>query len=317
MILTKLLILLFFLTSCLRTAPTPIRIAINTWPGYEYLYLAQEKGFFKEAGLDVHLKEFTTVGDAKRAYERGQADILPGTLSELLLLGTTQGRDIVTFFVIDYSNGGDVIVARKDISSIKQLKGKKIGVEIASPGPYLLFRALEKNSMAFKDVAPIHVSLAQMTTVLQEGKIEAMVSYPPFITELLKKTDFKIIFSSREIPGEIVDVLMAEREFLKSRRKEIIALLQAYKKAQEYAKANSAESYRIMAQRENILPEDLKKSMEQDIKMVSYEGQAPFLMEHGILSKILPGIEKIMRETGQLTNAISIEKMVYSDFFDR
>lgn len=267
--------------------------------------------------MNVQLKEFSTLGDAKRAFERGQADILPGTLSELLLLAARPKQDTVAFFITDYSNGGDVIVAHKSISNVNKLKGKKIGVDIGSPGPYLLHRALGMNKLSFKDVAPIHQSLVHMDEELAYRKIEAMASYPPFSTAILKNPDYKIIFSSREIPGEIVDVLMAHRELLKNRRNEIVSLLMAYKKAQEYAKDHPDESYAIMARRENISVEDFKKSVEQDIMMVSYEQQSSYLQNGGTLLKILKGIERVMRETGQLTTPVLIERLIYHDLLPR
>ena len=65
-----------------RAHPTPLRIGINAWPGYEFLYLAQEKGFFREAGVEVQLIEFNSLSDVRRSFERNQIDGFAGTMVE-------------------------------------------------------------------------------------------------------------------------------------------------------------------------------------------------------------------------------------------
>ena len=58
----------------------PIRIGINAWPGNEFLFLAQEKGFFAAQGVDVRLIEYSSLGDVRRAFDRGQIDGMTGTI---------------------------------------------------------------------------------------------------------------------------------------------------------------------------------------------------------------------------------------------
>ncbi len=311
-----LLILLLFI-GCHTTSTPPLKIAMNTWPGYELLYLAQEKGFFEEQGIKVQIKEFATLSDARRVFERGQADILTGTLCELLLVRAHAKQDAQAFFVTDYSYGGDVIVAHKSIEGLRQLRGKKIGVELGSLSPYLLYRALSLQKMSFKDVGALHMSQVEMAEGLKLGKIEAAVMYSPFSTQLLKNPEYKIIFDSREIPGEIVDTLIAARSVLEQRHQEIAGLLLAYKKAMEYTKKFPKEAYAIMAEREKVSVEDFKNSFEQNIKMVSYEEQQSILAGDKSVAQILPNVELVMRETGQLVTPLPLSQSIYSDFFPK
>ena len=69
---------------CSPEKPTTLRVGINPWPGYEFLYLAQEKGFYRDAGLDVRLVEFSSLADTRRAYERGQINAIGTTVIEVL-----------------------------------------------------------------------------------------------------------------------------------------------------------------------------------------------------------------------------------------
>ena len=69
-----------FLSSCSKTPPAALRIGINAWPGYEYLTLADQLGYYKDEGLKVKLIPFQTLADGRRAFEKGHIDIMAGTL---------------------------------------------------------------------------------------------------------------------------------------------------------------------------------------------------------------------------------------------
>ncbi len=57
-----------------------LRVGVNPAPGYELIFLAEEKGFFREEGVEVRLVEFTCLADCRRAFERGQVDLIGGTV---------------------------------------------------------------------------------------------------------------------------------------------------------------------------------------------------------------------------------------------
>ena len=74
--------LLLAASGCNRSSREPIKFATNPWPGYDPLYVARDKGFFEEAGLDVTLVDLTSLGASRRAFERGQVDGCGATLVE-------------------------------------------------------------------------------------------------------------------------------------------------------------------------------------------------------------------------------------------
>lgn len=84
---------LLFVYSCNQAPTEAIRIGISPWPGYELLYLAQEKSFFEQAGLHVQIVEFSSLGDVLRAYEQGNIDGMASTLTEAILVKYQSSRD--------------------------------------------------------------------------------------------------------------------------------------------------------------------------------------------------------------------------------
>ena len=127
-------------SSCFSPEREPIKIGTNVWIGYEPLYLARKQGFFND--LPVSLVQMTSSTDVIRAFRNGLIDCASLTLDEAFLL-LQDDKDIKIMFVMDVSNGADALLAKPGIKSLKDLKGKKVGVESSTVGAYTLSRALE------------------------------------------------------------------------------------------------------------------------------------------------------------------------------
>ena len=119
---------------CAPEPPAALRVGINSWPGYEFIFLAQEKGYFRDEHLNVRLVEFSSLSDCRRAYERGQIDAMGTTVVEVLMTRDQSSRSPQIVRICDYSNGADVILAQSAITNGAGLRGARIGVELASLG---------------------------------------------------------------------------------------------------------------------------------------------------------------------------------------
>ncbi len=293
----------FLATSCGHDA-RPIRVMINPWPVYEFLYLAQQKGFFADEGVDVQLVELNALGDITSAYQRGQIDVVTCTLIEFLELRRLPGSACRVFSVLDFSNGGDAIVAKAPITGVADLRGKRVAVEPGSINLYVLARALEIAGLTFEDIELVETDPYRIQEVMDRAEADAVVSYPPFTVSLLKDKTLGVIFTSRQIPGEIVDLLCMAEELLADRGQDAAGIVRAFDRAVAYAAEHPEESYGIMAAREGIRPEDLRRVIEEDVHVVRLEEQARFLEAGGGLEQAIHRTVKIMRSAGQLGEAV-------------
>lgn len=292
----------------------PLRIGINAWPGYEFLYLAQEKGFYRDAGIDVRLVEFSSLSDARRAYERGQIDGLGTTIIEVLQARELSDRHLQIVSVVDYSDGADVVLVKPTITNPATLRGARVGVELGSLGVYVLVRALEKQGLGLADVKLVSMDQSSMAQAFEKGDIDAMVTYPPVSLTVLKNPNAKVLFSTAEIPGEVVDVIAVDETVARDRHHQVAQLLQAFQRAMDYTKTNAAEAHRIMAAREGITAEEFAAALTDGIRMVESSGQAEFLRPGGKLSVVIDCADKIMRASQQISGADQREGS-YTDAF--
>ena len=121
--------LLLAAAGCNRSSREPIKFATNPWPGYDPLYVARDKGYFDEVGLDVTLVDLTSLGASRRAFERGQVDGCGATLVEILLTADQSGTRPQIAAVVDYSNGADVLVGEARIAGPAGLRERRVAIE--------------------------------------------------------------------------------------------------------------------------------------------------------------------------------------------
>jgi NitT/TauT family transport system substrate-binding protein len=299
---------------CTPEPPFSLRVGLNAWPGYEFLYLAQEKGFFREAGLEVRLVEFSSLSDCRRAYERGQINAMGTTVIEVLMVYDQSHRSPQIVRVLDYSDGADVIVTRAGLTNGASLGNARIGVELASLGVYILARGLEKNGLTLAQVNPVSMDQLSMEAAFRRGDLDGVVTYPPVSVKLLRETNAHSFFSTAEIPGEVVDVLAVEAEVSLQQPGAVAQFLHAFGRAVTYAQANPADAYQIMAAREQLTPEEFTQALASGVKILSEADQAAFFRAGGKLESVIETSDRILRQSGQINGPHRRRQIVNSAF---
>lgn len=285
---------------CTNKTPGPLRIGINAWPGYEFLYLAQQKGFYQEMGVAVKLVEFNSLADARRAYERGQIDGLGTSIIDVLQARDQSMRSPQVVQVIDYSNGADVIIANSSVKNGAALRGTKIGVELGSLGTYVLARGLEKFGLTLADVQLVSMDQISMEEAINNGTLDAIVTYPPKSIKIINQGKAKKLFDTSEIPGEVVDVIAIDDLVIQQRNADVANLLRAYQKALQYTQQNPDEAYAIMAAREGISAEEFRETLSLGVHVVTQEEQSSFFTHGGKLAVVIDLSDRILRQSQQI-----------------
>lgn len=280
-----------------RPAPAPpLRLGLNPWAGYEFLFLAREKGYFAEEGVDVRLVEFSSVEDARRAYEHNQLDGIASSMVNMLLTRAESRREPQAFLVADASNGVDMLVAGPGVRDLADLRGKRIGIERAAPGLLVLGRALDKAGLRLGDVDVRVMDLEKMPEAMRTGAVDAAVCYPPISTDLARAGG-RVLFTSAAIPGEIVDAFFFDRRVLEARPREAAAIVRAWDKALEFAVRNPAEAYRSMARRMLVSEPEVREQLE-GIQILRSRDQRRLFARGGKLDGVVGRLDEMARALG-------------------
>ena len=250
---------LFFSSITFSVSAEPLKIGYSDWPGWVAWEVAIEKGMFDKAGVDVEFEWFDYVASMD-AFAAGKLDAVAMTNGDALVTGAT-GASNVTIIINDYSNGNDMIVAAPGIESIKDLKGKKIGVEIGFVGHLLLLNALEKNGMTEADVELVNVPTNETPQVLASGDVSAIVAWQPSSGQALTLVPgSKAIYTSADEPGLIYDVLAVSPPSLEANKEAWSKVIDVWYQAVDFIKdpATQEEAISIMAARVGVTPEEYK-----------------------------------------------------------
>ena len=141
-----------------------LSVGYSDWPGWVAWQVAIDKGWLKEAGLDVKFQWFDYSASLD-AFAAGKIDTVLMTNGDTLVTGAGGGKGVM-IMLTDYSNGNDMIVAKPGIKSLKDLKGKKIGIEVGLVEHLLLLHGLEEAGMNEKDVTLVNTKTNDTPQVL-------------------------------------------------------------------------------------------------------------------------------------------------------
>ena len=240
-----------------HVSAAPLKVAFSDWPGWTAFEIASQKGWFKEAGVDVELLWFE-YGPSMEAFTAGKCDAVMVTNGDALVTGAGGARNIA-ILMTDYSNGNDMIVAKPGISSLKDLKGKKVGIEIGLVEHLLLLNGLKKVGIAESEVELVPTPTNQTPQVLASGQVDAIGAWQPNSGSALKAVPgSKSIYTSADEPGLIYDAVVVSPQSLAQHRADWVKFAKVWDKVVAYIAdpKTKEDAIKIMAARAGVDPKE-------------------------------------------------------------
>lgn len=239
------------------THAEPLKIAYSDWPGWVAWEIAIKKEWFKEEGVDVEFEWYDYVASMD-AYAAGQLDGVGMTNGDALVTGAT-GKPSVGILITDYSNGNDMIVAKPGIESLKDLYGKKIGLEEGFVTHLLFLKGIEMNNLDASQITIVNTPTNETPQVLASGAVDAIAAWQPSSGEALKLVSgSKPIFTSADAPGIIYDIYYADPESVEKRRDDWKKVIKVWYRVVDFIRDedNLDEVLEILSSRVSITPEE-------------------------------------------------------------
>ncbi len=279
---------LYSITGCY--APDPLlRVGTNVWPGYEPLYLAREQGFYNH---HIKLVELPSASDVIDALRMGHLEGGALTLDEVLSL-IQEGQDLVVVLVFNISAGADMLMAHPDIQTLSDLRGKTIALETTAVGALMLKNAMDFAGLPDGSLRIRHMNLSDQLRAYQSGKIDAMITYEPFSSELAR-AGARILFDSSAIKGQIVDVLAVRRTVLEKQPQHVRELIDGYMQARQLMQTSPQAAFAIMNQRLR-LPDEQVGAMFDGLELPDTEENRRLLNgKRSPLSRTAEGLAQLM-----------------------
>ncbi len=236
------------LAPCIAGAGTAT-LGVVTWIGYGPIYCAAANGYYKKYGLDVRLVNFSDNSVMAGALQSGEIDATTLTYDQVLA-SNARGWKLKVVMPVDYSVGGDAILAAMQIRSVKDLKGRKVAFMAASPSDFLLGYALAKDGLSLKDITAVNTTPEGVVGIMAGGAVDVGVTYEPNVSVIAKSGGgkrFHVLLSSRDARGMITDVLALKESVIAKNPQLVQGLIRGTMDGVAFMQAEPAKAAAIIA----------------------------------------------------------------------
>ncbi|HEX7872453.1 MAG TPA: putative urea ABC transporter substrate-binding protein [Sphingobium sp.] len=213
------------LASCSQSPSGPqeprheFNIGWSIYAGWMPWPYAQQAGIVKKwadkYGIKINIVQVNDYVESVNQYTAGKFDGVTVANMDALTIPAAGGKDTSAIIVGDYSNGNDGILL-KGADNLKSLKGRQVYLVELSVSHYLLARALGNAGLAFTDVKTVNTSDADIVGAFASPDVNAAVAWNPQLSVMKQQAGVKEVFSSADIPGEILDLLVVDTATLKA-----------------------------------------------------------------------------------------------------
>jgi ABC-type nitrate/sulfonate/bicarbonate transport system substrate-binding protein len=212
-------------------------------------YIASEKGWWKEVGLEPRFSTFPS-GAPQMAAAGSKSWDVGGTGSAPATLGA-QRFDILTIGITNDESSGNAIMVRKDEAATirgnpQSLRGKQLLLTTNSTGEYAALACLRKWSLGPKDMQIVNLNQQEIISAFATGTGALAGVWAPNIYTLEERTGAQLICSGKDVDVTIPGALVVRRAYAQQNPDHVAAYLAVYLRAIAWEKAHRDETIRLM-----------------------------------------------------------------------
>ncbi len=225
----------------------------TTWWGQIPLMVAIDKGYFKEAGLDVTLRSIVSSSDRMAAVASGSAVF--SNLGRIAVISNMARGDTSFWYFanIDDSPGNEGCWARPGFASFKELRGHKVAANTSAE--ITMDGLLANEGMTEKDVRFVNLPPDQMSAALAKGDVDAACVWQPLLAGLQQAAPGgKLLGLDSDTPiGQKFhtmaspDIVIISRKFVEQHPDAARGLAAAMFKGADYTNANPDDAAKTVA----------------------------------------------------------------------
>ncbi|MEA2118287.1 putative urea ABC transporter substrate-binding protein [Halovibrio sp. HP20-50] len=265
-----------------------------------------------EYGISIDVVQVNDYVESINQFTSGNVDGCAMTNMDALTLPAASGVDSTALIVGDYSDGNDGIVM-KSSDELADIEGSEVNLVQFSVSHYLLARALQSVGLTERDVETINTADADIVGLFTSESTEAVTTWNPQLSAIAEMPDANVVYTSAEIPGEILDLMVVNTQTLADNPELGHALVGAWYEVMELMANNDERALTMMADaagtdldgyRNQLAatylytdPAEAVEFMESPELLETMERVAEFSFEHGLLGDMAPNAGVVGIET--------------------
>ncbi|OHB22897.1 MAG: hypothetical protein A2939_04205 [Parcubacteria group bacterium RIFCSPLOWO2_01_FULL_48_18] len=302
------------------TVDNPISVCVVTWPGYaggQYFNggfaASKDSRYYKDYGILVEFKLIDDFLASREAWKNDQCEVLwqtvdaYGTEVEGLTVFGPRG-----FFQSDWSYGGDVAVATRDITSVNDLRGKAVAAALGTPSQTFLLRMLQAAGMKQSDVKFVSTNSAPEANALFKARQvpAAIVWSPDDVDALANVPGSHRLASTREASQIIADFFFAKAVYIDSHLPELAAMVDGWLRGAAEINADpqaKEQAVQILAAGLNQ-PESFIREVIDNARLTTYQDNVNFFNLEGTYAGVTG--QELYETTGRLFAEVDLAPRV-------
>ncbi len=289
--------------------PERVTLAMQEFVGYGLFYLARDKGFCSSEGVDLILVDEQLDSARRDAFNNGMLDCEAGTL-DLLISKRSLGVPVMAVMTLDRSYGVDGLVASAGIDTLQGLIGKKVALAAGDVGETFLSYLLHKEGLSFDRVIIVPKAPEDVAQAFLDGEADAAVTWEPQLSKALARPGSRLIASSKDLPGIIVDTLNVREDFIKNNPRAVMALMRAWFRALKYYREHPIEASESIA-RYYKMPAKEYRNIIAGLRWSDYEFQDT-ARERDALAKTFGELVELKYLSGKIAKKPPVGGAVYT-----
>jgi NitT/TauT family transport system substrate-binding protein len=203
------------------------------------VYVALEKGYFREQGIDLQLETTAGAADVVPFLATGDLDVALGATTVGLFNAFDRGADVKIIApagIMTLEDSPLPLIVRKDLYDSGEvrgpadLRGRKVAMNTRGASPeYILSKVMESVGLTVNDLDLVTVPFPDMPAALSNGSIDAAVAAEPAATRAVS-LGVAVKLVKEVVPGRMTTAIIASGKFLRERPEMVRRLLLAYMK---------------------------------------------------------------------------------------
>ncbi|MBF0266565.1 MAG: ABC transporter substrate-binding protein [Gammaproteobacteria bacterium] len=227
------------------------------------IWIAKDLGFFKQAGIDAEVINYSSGKTTTEAMLKDEVDISASAEflavkkysknKELRILSTSAFVHQIKLLTLNASK----------ISKISDLKGKRIGVRIGTNGEFFLSRLLTLNNLQNNDISWINISPQDKADAMAEGTVDGVITWPPFVQHIQERLADKISVFDGQPGQDYYYVLLTKNSWYENNKDTAVRVMQALKMTEEWIFQEPEKSTQYFAKKFELEPDKVSEVLKR------------------------------------------------------
>ncbi|MCK5246299.1 ABC transporter substrate-binding protein [Candidatus Bipolaricaulota bacterium] len=299
------------ITVAFQAVAAPIRVSLDFFanPNHIPLYVALDKGYFAEEGIEVDIFVPANPSDPVKLAAVGAVEIALTPQINYLIARSEELPLTAIGALIDHPLGGLLSLRDHGIEVLEDLSGKRIGYALAPLEPILWETVFECAGIEPSELELINVGFNTVTALIT-GNVEAVGAFRNYEVLQLEELGYEPVFFPQEdycVPTTYEILLVSHPKFVSERRAEAASFLRALVRAIDWTIEHPADALALFFERFPDLDDDLnRRSFESTLSLYAvgathtddevWSTMQAYLVEHGLMVQEFP-IEELYTDS--------------------